>query len=67
MAATVVGALAVFYVLTPIGLTAMAWNGGLALTLWSAVFAVRATCTSSDPRRQRRALDRRRGARPAWP
>jgi hypothetical protein len=42
-AATVVGCFAVFYVLTPIGLTAMAWNGGLALTLWSAVFAVRAT------------------------
>ena len=34
---------AVFYVLTPIGLTAMAWNGGLALTLWCAVFAVRST------------------------
>ena len=34
-AATAVGMLAVFYVLTPIGLTAMAWNGGLALTLWS--------------------------------
>ncbi len=42
-AATAVGALAVFYVITPIGLTAMAWNGGLALLLWSGVFAVRAT------------------------
>ena len=41
-AATIVGALAVFYVMTPIALTAMAWNGGLALTLWSTVFAVRA-------------------------
>ena len=40
-AATAVAALAVFYVLTPIGLTAMAWNGGLALTLWSAVFVIR--------------------------
>jgi hypothetical protein len=40
-AATVVGALAVFYVMTPIALTAMAWNGGLALTLWATVFAVR--------------------------
>jgi hypothetical protein len=43
VAATLVGSFAVFYVLTPIGLTAMAWNGGLALTLWSAVFAVRST------------------------
>ena len=43
--ATAVAALAVFYVLTPIGLTAMAWNGGVALLLWSVVFAVRA-CTS---------------------
>jgi hypothetical protein len=43
IAATVVGGFAVFYVLTPIGLTAMAWNGGLALTLWCAVFAVRST------------------------
>ena len=41
LAATLVGGLAVFYVLTPIGLTAMAWNGALALVLWSAVFAVR--------------------------
>ena len=40
-AATCVAALAVFYVLTPIALTAMAWNGGLALTLWAAVFALR--------------------------
>jgi len=37
-----VAGLAVFYVLTPIGLTAMAWNGGLALCLWSIVFALRA-------------------------
>ena len=43
VAATLVGAFAVFYVLTPIGLTAMAWNGGLALTLWCAVCAVRST------------------------
>jgi len=40
-AATTVAALAVFYVLTPIALTAMAWNGGVALVLWSVVFAVR--------------------------
>ncbi|MFV0306250.1 MAG: hypothetical protein ACK5OX_00725 [Desertimonas sp.] len=41
LVATFVGALAVFYVLTPVALTAMAWNGGLALTLWGTVFAVR--------------------------
>ena len=49
-AATAVGALAVFYVLTPIGLTAMAWNGGVALALWSVVFAVRAVHLT-DPAR----------------
>ena len=53
-AATIVGGLAVFYVMTPIALTAMAWNGGLALTLWSTVFAVRAVHLD-DPRRRRRA------------
>lgn len=42
LAATAVGSLAVFYVLTPVGLTAMAWNGALALTLWAAVLALRA-------------------------
>jgi 4-amino-4-deoxy-L-arabinose transferase-like glycosyltransferase len=42
VAAACVAGLAVFYVLTPIGLTAMAWNGGLALCLWSVVFALRA-------------------------
>jgi hypothetical protein len=42
VAATAVGLVSVFYVLTPIGLTAMAWNGGVALMLWSVVLAVRA-------------------------
>lgn len=41
LAATCVGTLAVFYVVTPIGLTAMAWNGAVALVLWAAVLAVR--------------------------
>lgn len=41
LAATAVASLSVFYVLTPVALTAMAWNGGLALTLWSTVFALR--------------------------
>lgn len=30
-------------VLTPIGLSALAWEGGVALGLWSTVFAIRAT------------------------
>ncbi len=51
-AATCVAALAVFYVLTPIALTAMAWNGGLALLLWSAVFAVRGVHLTDDRRRR---------------
>ncbi|MEA3184726.1 MAG: hypothetical protein QOJ74_1203, partial [Ilumatobacteraceae bacterium] len=50
IAAAAVAGLAVFYVLTPIGLTAMAWNGGLALSLWSLVFALRAR-SSPRPRR----------------
>jgi 4-amino-4-deoxy-L-arabinose transferase-like glycosyltransferase len=50
IAAACVAGLAVFYVLTPIGLTAMAWNGGLALCLWSIVFALRAR-TLANPRR----------------
>jgi hypothetical protein len=50
--ATAVAGLAVFYVLTPIALTAMAWNGGLALLLWSAVFAVRGVHLADDRRRR---------------
>ncbi len=67
-AATAVGTLSVFYVLTPIALTAMAWNGGLALTLWSAVFVVRAVhlddeCEPSESSSERtRWLGRRRWA-----
>ena len=40
-AACVTAVMSVFLILTPIGLTAMAWNGGVALGLWSVVFAVR--------------------------
>lgn len=36
-----VTALGVAYVLAPVGLTAMAWNGGLALAVWSVVVLVR--------------------------
>ncbi|MGZ4740783.1 MAG: glycosyltransferase family 39 protein, partial [Ilumatobacteraceae bacterium] len=50
IAAAAVAGLAVFYVLTPIGLTAMAWNGGIALCLWSIVFALRAR-SLARPRR----------------
>lgn len=67
LAATAVAALAVFYVLTPIALTAMAWNGGLALTLWTAVLVVRAVhleepAESSTHSRTRSAHTRR----PRW-
>ena len=50
IAAACVAGMAVFYVLTPIGLTAMAWNGGIALCLWSIVFALRAR-NSAHPKR----------------
>lgn len=41
---------ATFLILTPIGLSALAWHGGLALGLWAVVFAVRgrATARTSD-------------------
>jgi 4-amino-4-deoxy-L-arabinose transferase-like glycosyltransferase len=38
----------VFYVLITNGLTAMAWNGGLALALWSIVCGVRARNTAQE-------------------
>ena len=37
-----VGAIASLFVLTPIGLQALAWSGGLGLAAWCAVFVVRA-------------------------
>lgn len=40
--AVTAGLIAVVLVLTPIGLSALAWHGGVALGLWSVVFAVRA-------------------------
>ncbi len=54
LAATGVASLSVFYVLTPVALTAMAWNGGLALTLWTVVFALRGLHLA-DAAAQRRA------------
>ncbi len=55
LAATAVASFAVFYVLTPVALTAMAWNGALALTLWSAVFAIRGLQVA-EPASRRRCL-----------
>ena len=66
LAATAVAALAVFYVLTPIALTAMAWNGGLALTLWSAVFVVRAVHLDRAPA-PALGMGRRRASSPGSP
>ena len=51
-AATAVATLSTLLILTPIGLTAMAWNGGLALTLWSGVFGVRAVHMSAPAARR---------------
>lgn len=36
---------ATFLILTPIGLTALAWHGGVAFGLWAVVFAVRGRAT----------------------
>jgi hypothetical protein len=36
---------ATFLIITPIGLTALAWHGGVAFGLWSVVFAVRGRVT----------------------
>jgi 4-amino-4-deoxy-L-arabinose transferase-like glycosyltransferase len=41
-AATGTAVLAAFYVLAPVGLTAMAWNGGIALAAWSLIAVLRA-------------------------
>lgn len=43
--AVISGLVAMFLILTPIGLSALAWHGGLALGLWAVVFAVRARAT----------------------
>jgi len=42
IAATAAGLVATLLILTPIGLSALAWHGGLGLALWSVVYAVRA-------------------------
>jgi len=42
-ASTIVGLSSLFFVLTPIGLQALAWNGALALGTWCIVFGLRAS------------------------
>lgn len=39
---TLVGAVSLVFTLTPVGLQALAWNGALALGIWSLIFALRA-------------------------
>jgi hypothetical protein len=39
------GAIAALLIMTPIGLSALAWHGAVALALWALVFALRARCT----------------------
>ena len=54
--AVVVGASSTLFILTPIGLQALAWSGGLGLALWSLVFFVRSIHrerAGSDARRSR--------------
>ncbi len=48
-AATVCALTCTVIVLTPIGLSAMAWEGGIALGVWSLVFAVRAHNIAAGP------------------
>ena len=55
-AATVCALVCTVIVMTPIGLSAMAWEGGIALGVWSLVFAVRAYNIASS----REANERRR-------
>jgi hypothetical protein len=39
------GMIAALLIMTPIGLSALAWHGAVALALWALVFALRARCT----------------------
>ncbi|MEO6157744.1 MAG: hypothetical protein ABIQ39_08945, partial [Ilumatobacteraceae bacterium] len=48
--AVVAALTATMLVLTPIGLSALAWEGGVALGLWSVVFAIRALHTEGRAR-----------------
>ncbi|MEX2626414.1 MAG: hypothetical protein WD225_05995, partial [Ilumatobacteraceae bacterium] len=46
--ALISGLVAMFIILTPIGLSALAWHGAIALSLWAIVFAVRARSTDGS-------------------
>lgn len=48
MAAVMAALVAVVLILTPIGLSALAWHGALALGLWSVVFMARARATGAQ-------------------
>lgn len=48
VAAVMAALLAVVLILTPIGLSALAWHGGLGLGLWAVVFLVRASATGQQ-------------------
>jgi len=50
LTAVVTAATVTLLVLTPIGLSALAWEGGVALGLWSAVMAIRAGFLEGRPR-----------------
>jgi hypothetical protein len=41
------GAITALMIMTPIGLSALAWHGGVALALWATVFAIRARHTDA--------------------
>lgn len=60
LGATLCALVCTVIVITPIGLTAMAWEGGIGLGLWSLIFAVRSYQISlSDGAAQRRASSTR--------
>ena len=43
LAVATVGSVSLLFVLTPIGLQALAWNGALGLGIWSVIFGIRAS------------------------
>ena len=54
--AAVGGAMAAIIIVSPIGLTALAWTGGLALALWALNHALGALDTPADSSRRKRGL-----------
>jgi 4-amino-4-deoxy-L-arabinose transferase-like glycosyltransferase len=45
---TLVGLFSLIFVFTPVGLQALAWNGGVGIALWSVVFTIRAVHRSEQ-------------------